>query len=41
MFNSATNDGFGGHVDALYEHAGILRSALAGLVPVIPPPVGL
>ena len=40
-FDSATNDGFGGHVDALYEHVGILRSALAGLVPVIPPPVGL
>jgi pimeloyl-ACP methyl ester carboxylesterase len=40
-FDSATNDGFGGHVDALYEHVGILRSALAGLVPVMPPPVEL
>jgi pimeloyl-ACP methyl ester carboxylesterase len=40
-FDSVTNDGFGGHVDALYEHVGILRSALAGLVPVIPPPVEL
>src|SRR6266851_3485262 len=40
-FDSATDDGFGGHVDALYEHVGILRSALAGLVPVIPPPVEL
>jgi hypothetical protein len=33
--------GFGGHVDALYEHVGILRSALAGLVPGKPPPVDL
>jgi fermentation-respiration switch protein FrsA (DUF1100 family) len=40
-FDSAANDGFGGHVDELYEHVGILRSALAGLVPVIPPPVEL
>jgi len=40
-FDSAANDGFGGHVDALYEHVGILRSALAGLVPLIPPPVEL
>jgi uncharacterized protein len=40
-FDSPSNDGFGGHVDALYEHVDILRSALAGLVPVIPPPVEL
>ena len=40
-FDAPTNDGFGGHVDDLYEHVGILRSALAGLVPVIPPPVEL
>jgi len=40
-FDSPTSDGFGGHVDDLYEHVGILRSALAGLVPVIPPPVEL
>jgi pimeloyl-ACP methyl ester carboxylesterase len=40
-FDSPTEDGFGGHVDALYEHVGILRSALAGLVPAIPPPVEL
>jgi pimeloyl-ACP methyl ester carboxylesterase len=40
-FDSATDDGFGGHVDALYEHVDMLRSALAGLVPVIPPPLGL
>jgi len=40
-FDAPTNDGFGGHVDDLYGHVGILRSALAGLVPVIPPPVEL
>jgi uncharacterized protein len=40
-FDSPTSDGFGGHVDDLYEHVGILRSALAGLVPAIPPPVEL
>jgi fermentation-respiration switch protein FrsA (DUF1100 family) len=40
-FDSEANDGFGGHVDALYEHVGILRSALAGLVPRMPPPVEL
>jgi pimeloyl-ACP methyl ester carboxylesterase len=40
-FDAPTNDGFGGHVDDLYEHVGILRSALAGLVPVIPSPVEL
>jgi fermentation-respiration switch protein FrsA (DUF1100 family) len=40
-FDSPANDGFGGHVDALYEHVGILQSALAGLVPAIPPPVEL
>jgi uncharacterized protein len=37
-FDSATDDGFGGHVDALYEHVDILQSALAGLVPDLPPP---
>jgi uncharacterized protein len=37
-FDSATDDGFGGHVDALYEHVDILQSALAGLVPDVPPP---
>jgi fermentation-respiration switch protein FrsA (DUF1100 family) len=40
-FDTATDDGFGGHVDALYEHVDILRSALAKLVPVIPPPLEL
>jgi alpha-beta hydrolase superfamily lysophospholipase len=33
-----TEDGFGGHVDALYEHVEILEEALRGLVPAIPPP---
>jgi hypothetical protein len=37
-FDFATDDGFGGHVDALYEHVDILQSALAGLIPDIPPP---
>ena len=40
-FDSATDDGFGGHVDALYEHVGVLRSALAGLVSSILPPLEL
>jgi alpha-beta hydrolase superfamily lysophospholipase len=40
-FDSAADDGFGGHVDALYEHVGILRSALAGLIPAISPRVEL
>jgi uncharacterized protein len=37
-FDSTADDGFGGHVDALYEHVDILQSALAGLVPDVPPP---
>jgi alpha-beta hydrolase superfamily lysophospholipase len=40
-FDSVTGDGFGGHVDALYEHVDILRSALAELLPVTPPPLEL
>jgi uncharacterized protein len=36
-FDSAT-DGFGGHVDALYEHIDILRATLASLVPSMQPP---
>jgi fermentation-respiration switch protein FrsA (DUF1100 family) len=31
------NDGFGGHVDALYEHTETLQTALRGLVPAISP----
>jgi hypothetical protein len=37
-FDAWTNDGFGGHVDALYEHVDVLRSALAELVPAMPAP---
>jgi uncharacterized protein len=33
-FESAA-DGLGGHVDALYDHVDVLRSALAGLVPAM------
>jgi fermentation-respiration switch protein FrsA (DUF1100 family) len=33
-----TDDGFGGHVDALYEHVDILQQALNGLIPAIPAP---
>ena len=40
-FDSPSGDGFGGHVDALYEHVGVLRSALAGLVLLMPPPLDL
>jgi hypothetical protein len=40
-FDVPTGDGFGGHVDALYEHVDVLRSALAGLIPATPPPVEL
>jgi fermentation-respiration switch protein FrsA (DUF1100 family) len=36
-FESTRDDGFGGHVDALYDHVDVLRSALAELVPGIPP----
>jgi fermentation-respiration switch protein FrsA (DUF1100 family) len=34
----AANDGFGGHVDALYEHIDILQAALKGLIPAMPAP---
>jgi pimeloyl-ACP methyl ester carboxylesterase len=37
-FDSASDDRFGGHVDSLYEHVDILRSALVGLVPAIATP---
>lgn len=32
-----SHDGFGGHVDALYEHTDVLRSVLSRLVPDMPP----
>jgi hypothetical protein len=34
-FDSPADDGFGGHVDALYEHVDTLQAALTGLVPAI------
>jgi pimeloyl-ACP methyl ester carboxylesterase len=37
-FDMPSDDGFGGHVDALYEHVEVLQTALAGLVPAIPAP---
>jgi uncharacterized protein len=40
-FEVPNGDGFGGHVDALFEHVDVLRSALAGLIPPTPPPVEL
>ncbi|MGC1387526.1 MAG: alpha/beta fold hydrolase [Steroidobacteraceae bacterium] len=32
-FESPANDGFGGHVDTLFEHLDELKSALAGMLP--------
>jgi uncharacterized protein len=32
-FDTTSNDGFGGHVDALYDHVDILKAALATLIP--------
>jgi len=40
-FASTRDDGFGGHVDALYDHVDVLHSALATLIPDIPPPIEL
>jgi uncharacterized protein len=31
-----SDDGFGGHVDTLFEHLDVLKSALAGLLPAPP-----
>jgi pimeloyl-ACP methyl ester carboxylesterase len=36
-FDAPSDDGFGGHVDALYQHVDILRSALAALTPTMSP----
>jgi len=33
-----SDDGFGGHVDSLFEHVDILQAALAQVAPAIPPP---
>jgi hypothetical protein len=37
-FDAASKDGFGGHVDALYEHVDILKAALAKQIPALQPP---
>jgi fermentation-respiration switch protein FrsA (DUF1100 family) len=36
-----SGDGFGGHVDALYEHTDVLLTALRGLIPAISAPHSL
>jgi uncharacterized protein len=35
-FDTPTDDGFGGHVDALFKHVDVLRAALVELVPGLP-----
>lgn len=37
-FDAASDDGFGGHVDTLFEHVDVLQSALAKVAPTVPPP---
>jgi fermentation-respiration switch protein FrsA (DUF1100 family) len=37
-FDIPSDDGFGGHVEALFQHMDVLRSALVELVPGFPPP---
>ncbi len=36
-FDVGSEDGFGGHVDTLFEHVDMLRSALAAVLPGLPP----
>lgn len=36
-FDAGSDDGFGGHVDTLFEHVDVLRSALAKVLPSLPP----
>ena len=36
-FNSPADDGFGGHVDTLFEHLNELKSVLAGVLPPLEP----
>lgn len=36
-FDTGSDDGFGGHVDTLFEHVDVLRSALAEVLPSLPP----
>jgi hypothetical protein len=33
-----SDDGYGGHVDSLFEHVDVLQAALAAVAPTIPPP---
>ena len=33
-----SDDGYGGHVDSLFEHVDVLQAALARVAPAIPPP---
>ena len=33
-----SDDGFGGHVDSLFEHVDVLQAALAQVAPAIPSP---
>jgi uncharacterized protein len=33
-----SDDGYGGHVDSLFEHVDVLQAALAEVAPTIPPP---
>jgi fermentation-respiration switch protein FrsA (DUF1100 family) len=35
-FDTGSNDGFGGHVDTLFEHVDVLRAALAEVLPILP-----
>jgi alpha-beta hydrolase superfamily lysophospholipase len=37
-FDLPADDGFGGHVGSLFEHVDVLRSALAEMIPGLPPP---
>jgi uncharacterized protein len=37
-FDSTSDDGFGGHVDTLFEHLDVLQAQLADLIPPPPPP---
>jgi hypothetical protein len=37
-FDTPSNDGFGGHVDALFEHVNALQAALTEVVPGFPQP---
>jgi alpha-beta hydrolase superfamily lysophospholipase len=40
-FDAPADDGFGGHVDTLFEHLDVLKSALAAVLPALPPPSAL